>query len=1026
MPLNSPARRSSAALIAAFLIAGACTSGGDKPVAPVLAPGGASGPALSIAASAATPKWLVISQVYGGGGNSGATLKNDFIELYNGSIVDVSLDGWSVQYASSAGSNWAVTPLSGVIKSGQYRMVREAAGNGGTVAVVADDSGSIAMSATAGKVALVNSTDALSGTCPTAVVDFVGFGTAANCFEGSGPTSTLSNTTAAIRKLAGQTETDDNKADFATGTPTPRNSASPLKPALNQFAVAIDPSPASSFIGGPVTFSANATKGGVPTTLSSATWSSSNTDVATIDPSTGVATPVALGTTTIGVGVTSANGSGSASTTLTVTGAPQDVTISPKTWTLKSAATKTFTATAVDALGNAVGTTWSWSTTDPAIVVIDANGVATGRASGTAQVIATAPNGPADTATVIVTAGSVSVSARADTLPVGFQTQLFVNSGSADSKGGVVGNDNVLWSSSNPAIVSVTPSTGVITANAAGTATIRATATSDGISAGSTVITTGVMPVSPDARVGHNTELGVPTDADPSDDIIISRRQYTLSYNVAHGGPNWVSWNLDATHQGSASRCNCMTADTALTRLGIKAFDTNDWINGGIYSRGHMSPSADWADTPGDNAPTFFLSNMLPQNQTANSGAWGSLENYLRTQTGNGEEIYIIAGPIFTKNRSGAGVDGFGWMTGTGHIAVPDSMWKVAVIVPDARSASQVGVSDVRVIAVNMENSAVSTGDWSGYKTTVAKIEQSTGYDLLSILPPNVQCRLETRDCAPVAKLTGSGLAGGNEGSTLSFSAATSSDADPGDALTYAWSIDGEAAGSAATLSHTFADNGDYTVRVIVADGLGAADTASATVHVSNVAPTVAAFAGATILQGETYTATVTFTDPGADTWRASANFGDGSATVAPTIRDKSFTLEHRYTDARNFTVTVNVLDKDGGMGARTATVVVQSPVQGIANISELLSSLGNGLAGAAAVSAGARTGLNAGQLNSLRVKLNAASAQLGQGNGTAATNILEAFLNELDAAVKSGRVSDTAAQPISDYTQRVITSIGG
>jgi hypothetical protein len=113
-------------------------------------------------------------------------------------------------------------------------------------------------------------------------------------------------------------------------------------------------------------------------------------------------------------------------------------------------------------------------------------------------------------------------------------------------------------------------------------------------------------------------------------------------------------------------------------------------------------------------------------------------------------------------------------------------------------------------------------------------------------------------------------------------------------------------------------------------------------------------------------------------------------------------------------------------MGARTATGVVQSPVQGIANITDLLASLGSGVSGATAVSAGARTGLNAGQLNSLRVKLNAAAAQLNQGNNTAASNILEAFLNELDAAVKSGRVSDTAAQPISDYTQRVITSIGG
>ncbi|MFL5562655.1 MAG: DNA/RNA non-specific endonuclease [Gemmatimonadaceae bacterium] len=1013
MPLNSTARRSPAALIAVFLIAGACTSGGDKPLAPVAAP---NAPALSVAASAATPKWLVISQVYGGGGNSGATIRNDFIELYNGSVVDVSLTGWSVQYASSAGASWQVTPLTGTIRSGQYYLVQESQGAGGTVALVPDASGTIAMSATAGKVALVNGTDALSGGCPTSqAVDFVGFGSAANCFEGSGPTATLSNTTATLRKLNGQQDTDVNSADFATGAPAPRNSATALRAPLNQFALTIDPSPATSFVGGPLTFTASATQGGVPTTLSSVAWTSSKPDVATIDGSTGVATPVALGTTTIAAAVTSAGGSGSASTTLTITGAPQHVTISPKTWTLKSGLTKAFTASAVDALGNAVATSYAWSSADPSIAVVDANGVATGRTSGTAQIIAAAPNGPADTATITVTAGSVSISSRTDVLPVGFQTQLFVNSGSADSKGAIVTGDSVVWSSSNPAIVSVNPATGVITATGPGTATIRATAKSDGISAGSAAIVTEVEAVSADARTGHNTELGVPSDADPSDDLIIARRQYTLSYNVAHGGPNWVSWNLDASHQGGASRCNCFTADTALTRLGIHAFDTNDWINGGVYSRGHMSPSADWADTPGDNAPTFFLSNMIPQNQTANSGAWGSLENYLRTQTGTGAEIYIIAGPIFTKNRSGAGIDGLGFTAGSGHIAVPDSMWKVAVIVPDTRSASQISATNVRVIAVKMANDPTSVGDWSNFPTTIDKIQQSTGYDLLSALPPNVQCRLETRNCIPAAHLTGSGLAGGDEGATLSFSAATSSDADPGDVLSYAWSIDGQPAGTQSTLSHSFADNGDYAIRVIVADPSGAADTASATVHVANVAPTVASFDGATILQGESYSTTVSFTDPGADTWRASANYGDGSATVAPAISNKSFDLEHQYTSAGSFAVVVEVLDKDGGSGTGSARVIVQTPQQGIANLASMVASLG-----------GARGSLNKGQLNSLQVKLDNASQQLDAGNGGAATNMIQAFLNELDAVTKTGRASDGATAPIVEYAQRVIASIGG
>jgi hypothetical protein len=49
---------------------------------------------------------IVISQIYGGGGNSGATLRNDFVELFNRSSAAVSVAGWTIQYASSTGSSW--------------------------------------------------------------------------------------------------------------------------------------------------------------------------------------------------------------------------------------------------------------------------------------------------------------------------------------------------------------------------------------------------------------------------------------------------------------------------------------------------------------------------------------------------------------------------------------------------------------------------------------------------------------------------------------------------------------------------------------------------------------------------------------------------------------------------------------------------------------------------------------------------------------------------------------------------------
>lgn len=172
---------------------------------------------------------VVISQVYGGGGNGGSTYKNDFIEIFNAGNTAVSINGWSVQYASATGTSWAVTNINGTLQPGQYYLVQEALGAGGTTDLPTPDAtGTIAMSATAGKVALVNSTTALVGACSgsASIVDLVGFGTTANCFEGTGPTPAPSNTNAVLRGNAGCTDNNSNNSDFTAGLPNPHNTAS--------------------------------------------------------------------------------------------------------------------------------------------------------------------------------------------------------------------------------------------------------------------------------------------------------------------------------------------------------------------------------------------------------------------------------------------------------------------------------------------------------------------------------------------------------------------------------------------------------------------------------------------------------------------------------------------------------------------------------------------------------------------------------------------------------------------------------
>lgn len=179
---------------------------------------------------------VVISQVYGGGGNTGAIYTHDFIELFNRGTSSVSLNGWSVQYASATGTSWSKTDLTNItLAPGQYYLIQQAQGAGGTTPLPTPDvTGTIAMSGTAGKVALLNvNTLITSGTsCPTGstVIDFVGFGTTANCFEGAGATPAPSNINAVKRALNGCTENNNNAADFAATNPTPRNTASTLNP----------------------------------------------------------------------------------------------------------------------------------------------------------------------------------------------------------------------------------------------------------------------------------------------------------------------------------------------------------------------------------------------------------------------------------------------------------------------------------------------------------------------------------------------------------------------------------------------------------------------------------------------------------------------------------------------------------------------------------------------------------------------------------------------------------------------------
>jgi PKD repeat protein len=297
---------------------------------------------------------------------------------------------------------------------------------------------------------------------------------------------------------------------------------------------------------------------------------------------------------------------------------------------------------------------------------------------------------------------------------------------------------------------------------------------------------------------------------------------------------------------------------------------------------------------------------------------------------------------------------------------------------------------------------------WETYKTTVDAVEALSGYDLLALLPDKIEIAVESGTHPPTAATDGPYTS--QEGSSVAMSGAGSSDLD-GDALSYDWTFGDGASANGVSPSHTYVQDGSYNVRLIVTDALGIQDTAFTTATVSNVAPSINSFDGATLLPGETYSTGGSFVDPGADPWSATVDYGDGSGVNSLALTGMSFSLSHTYSTAGTFTVTVAVSDDDA-TATRTQTVTVLTAVQALQNELALIDQIA------------AAGGLSSGNANSLRAKINAAIAALGRGDTSAALGQLNAFLNQIDALAGSGSLSAANADALRALVQRVIASI--
>ncbi len=253
---------------------------------------------------------------------------------------------------------------------------------------------------------------------------------------------------------------------------------------------------------------------------------------------------------------------------------------------------------------------------------------------------------------------------------------------------------------------------------------------------------TGRAPVSGQANRDSNLTFGNPSNANNSNEnnYFLSRNQYTLSYNNSRGTANWVSWHLSEAWMGRGRRCNCFREESLLPNNFFKVMDQN--YRGSGFDRGHLCPSGDRTGSNSENSNTFLTTNIAPQAADNNQKSWNDFEIYLRSLAANGNEIHIIAGVV---GRGGVGKNGFRNTINNGTITVPDSFWKVAVILPNGSNDINRVTTSTRVIAINVPNNQGISTNWRSFRTSVNAIEALTGYDLLENIPNNIESVIESR-----------------------------------------------------------------------------------------------------------------------------------------------------------------------------------------------------------------------------------------------------------------------------------------
>ena len=203
-------------------------------------------------------------------------------------------------------------------------------------------------------------------------------------------------------------------------------------------------------------------------------------------------------------------------------------------------------------------------------------------------------------------------------------------------------------------------------------------------------------------------------------------RNYSICFDTKKRVSHWVAYPLTTNYlEPSVNRTNAWSYDPNNQEPVIPIeyqFNVKNTYGTGD-ARGHQCPSADRYSNDATNAMTFYSTNIMPQNSKFNSGVWGDLEMKIRAvrQVNRRDTVFVVTGTYFADNRTITARDGT-------KVGYPSNCWKVLLRGSGGKAVWDCSATELYGIGFWFANDASNTGTLRSYATTIADIEQKTGF----------------------------------------------------------------------------------------------------------------------------------------------------------------------------------------------------------------------------------------------------------------------------------------------------------